>query len=117
ARLRLTGSRDGGVGAVMNLGRSLSVEVEQLGYLPRQDYLARLAGSTVLANVSLYEAYSLVTAEALAMGVPVVVSKPWGYGFTGPKTTLVDGENLEEVAGALAQRILRQEDGQEMGRV
>jgi len=110
ARLRLTGSRDG-VGAVMDLGRTLSVQIEQLGYLPREDYLTRLAGSTVLANVSRYEAYSLVTAEALAMGVPVVVSKPWGYDFSGPKTTLVDGEDVEEIAGALAQRILGSQEG------
>ena len=110
ARLRLTGSRDG-VGAVMDLGRTLSVQIEQLGYLPREDYLTRLAGSTVLANVSRYEAYSLVTAEALAMGVPVVVSKPWGYAFLGPKTTRVDGEDVEEIAGALAQRILGSQEG------
>jgi glycosyltransferase involved in cell wall biosynthesis len=48
--------------------------VEFLDPLPRPDYLRLLAGARYAVNPSRQEAYSIFVAEALAMGVPAVVT-------------------------------------------
>lgn len=68
---------------VSRISEKSKVKLEALGFLPRETYLEMLSKSTVLVNFSDYEAYSIVTAEALAMGVPAIVAEPWGYIFEG----------------------------------
>lgn len=68
---------------IIGIAKNARVRLEVLGFLPRERYLEMLSRSTVLINLSDYEAYSIVAAEALAMGVPAIVAKPWGMTFKG----------------------------------
>lgn len=49
-------------------------EVRQLGYLPRSDLAAIIAGATALVYPSIYEGFGLPPLEAMACGVPVITS-------------------------------------------
>ncbi|ACM32038.1 MULTISPECIES: glycosyltransferase family 1 protein [Diaphorobacter] len=49
-------------------------EVRQLGYLPRADLAAIIAGATTLIYPSVYEGFGLPPLEAMACGVPVITS-------------------------------------------
>ncbi len=83
------------------LARKLGVEMTLHGFLPRRDYLDTIANSSCLVNVSEYEAFSIVTAEALAMGVPVVVSRGWGATFApSPKLFVVPNDSPRSIAAA-----------------
>jgi glycosyltransferase involved in cell wall biosynthesis len=44
-------------------------------HLPRQELLQKYADADVFVMLSMHEAYSLVVAEALAVGVPCIVAK------------------------------------------
>ena len=55
-----------------------NINVKLLGRLPRHNYLREIASSTVLILPSEGEAYGIVVGEALSMGVPVIVTRPWG---------------------------------------
>ena len=90
---------------VVRVCRELGVPLEHYPFLPRTHYLRALATSTVFANISMYEAFSIVAAEALAIGVPAVLSKPWGYTFLGYGARVVDGGRVVDVAEALAEAI------------
>jgi glycosyltransferase involved in cell wall biosynthesis len=71
--------------------QDLRIDLSMPGYLPRREYLDSLAGSDCFANPSSQEAFSIVSAEALAIGVPVVCVKPWGENFSGyPRAIIVD---------------------------
>ncbi len=79
----------------------LRVELVSKGFLPRDEYLRELATSTALVNMSEYEAYSIVSAEAIAMGVPVVVAKPWGEHFKKYGKVYVVNPRPGEIADAI----------------
>lgn len=64
-----------------NLAMKLDVKIRFFRYLPRDQMLSLLSRSSCLVNTSHYEAYSLVTADAIAIGVPVVITYPWGVIF------------------------------------
>jgi glycosyltransferase involved in cell wall biosynthesis len=66
---------------IRRIAREMKIKLETPGFLPREKYLKELSKSTALINLSDYEAYSIVTAEALAIGVPVVIAEPWGMTF------------------------------------
>lgn len=86
------------LGGVLRLAMSLGVKVSHHPFLPRDTYLRELSNTTVFMNLSKYEAYSIVTAEALAMGVPAVVAKPWGKTFADIRGAfVVDRDNQEEI--------------------
>ena len=92
------------VSRLSKLARSLDVKMEQKPFLPRDEYLETVAGSTCLVNVSKYEAFSIVTAEALAMGVPAVVSRGWGQTFApSEKLLLVDGDSASSIASKVEE--------------
>jgi glycosyltransferase involved in cell wall biosynthesis len=72
--------------------------------LPRNELLQKYADADVLALLSMYEAYSLVVAEALAAGTPCIVAD------TSALSEWIDGEScfgvglpvdLSEVAGVI----------------
>ena len=89
---------------VIRLAKSAGVSLEAPGFLPREEYLEALSRSTVLVNLSDYEAYSIVTAEALAMGVPAVIAEPWGRTFEGISGAyVVNKYRVREVAETVAK--------------
>lgn len=91
---------------VIELSRSLGVDIVHYSFLPRNRYLRELSETTVFVNLSRYEAYSIVTAEALAMGIPVVISRSWGSIFRDfDRVILVDPGSREEVVKAIHRAI------------
>jgi len=68
---------------ILKLAKQHGIEIEVLGFLPRDEYLETISKTTIFMNLSRYEAYSIVTAEALAIGVPAIIAKPWGLNFKG----------------------------------
>ena len=88
---------------VMDVARSLKLEVEYYDFLPRTKYLELLSNSNLFANLSLYEAFSITTAEALAIGMPVVVSKPWGYNFYNYNVRIVSGDDFGMVGENISE--------------
>ena len=92
------------LGKVVKLARESGVDLEAPGFLPRREYLEALSRSTALVNLSDYEAFSIVAAEALAMGVPAIVAKPWGRTFEGIRGAyVVDKRDIREVVEAVAK--------------
>jgi glycosyltransferase involved in cell wall biosynthesis len=90
----------------LSLAGRLGVKVEHYNFLPRKEYLELLATSTVFVNLSRYEAYSIVTAEALAIGVPAVIVKPWGETFKDiPKAYIINSGTPEETAKAVLKAL------------
>jgi glycosyltransferase involved in cell wall biosynthesis len=78
---------------LMSLAHSLGVTLERHPFLAREEYLEMLATSSCFVNLSEYEAFSIVVAEALAIGVPVVAALPWGETFSGfDGVRLVNGD-------------------------
>jgi glycosyltransferase involved in cell wall biosynthesis len=90
---------------ILNLAKKLGIEVEAKGFLPRKEYLLELSRSSVFMNLSSYEAYSIVSAEAIAMGVPTITSKPWGLVFKPYNAFIVDKNDLNSIA-ELTYRII-----------
>jgi len=86
------------------LADRLHVPWEAHGFAPREEYLQLLSTSTCVVNPSKFEAFSLVVAEALGMGVPVVAALPWGRTFEGHGgVRLVDGGSPPAVAEAVRE--------------
>jgi len=91
------------LGRVMSVAKELGVEVIHLGFLPRPRYLEELSKSTVFVNASQYEAYSIVSAEAIAIGVPTVVVEPWGQHFKGLRNVFITEQSPEAIASAIEE--------------
>jgi glycosyltransferase involved in cell wall biosynthesis len=71
--------------------RHRGAAVEFLDPQPRPDYLRLLAGARYAVNPSSQEAYSIFAAEALAMGVPAVVSPKVAENLAAERKPLGDG--------------------------
>lgn len=84
-------------------------EVRLLGYLPREELASITAGAIAMVYPSLYEGFGLPPLEAMACGVPAIVSNvsslPEVVGDTG---IMVDPHDVEGVANAMGRII---EDG------
>ena len=65
--------------------------MEFLDPQPRPDYLRLLAGARYAVNPSRQEAYSIFAAEALAMGVPAVVTPEVAENLAAEQKPLGDG--------------------------
>jgi len=89
---------------VRKMAEHMKVGLEALGFLPREEYLKELSTSTALVNLSDYEAYSIVTAEALAMRVPAITAEPWGRTFEGVSGAyIVNKYNIREVVDVVTR--------------
>lgn len=100
------------LGRLMGVAARQSVSVEPHRFLERGEYLDLVSRSSCFVNLSRFEAYSIVTAEAVAMGVPAVVALPWGRTFEGySKTIPVNGESVDEVVGAVEKATFMNVDG------
>jgi 1,2-diacylglycerol 3-alpha-glucosyltransferase len=81
-----------------------NIPLEHYDFLPRQEYLKLLATSSCFVNLSLYEAFSIVVAEAIGIGLPVAAALPWGKTFENyPKVALIK----DNTASTIADEILK----------
>ncbi len=81
--------------------------VRYLGYVPEPDLPALMAGAAVVAYPSLYEGFGLPVAQALASGVPVVVSNVSSLPeVAGDAGLLVDPRSPAEIRAALERLLL-----------
>jgi len=80
--------------------KRIGVEYRLEGFQPRDIYLEKLSKARFFALLSEKEAFGQTVNEANAIGVPIVVAKPWGEHFARrPRTLLVDlAERDEEIA-------------------
>ena len=114
-KLRLIG-RGSDLKRILSLARMMGLSIEHYDFLERREYLEKLSASTVFVNLSAYEAFSIVTAEALAMGIPVVIAEPWGQTFHGcSKAHIVDPLNETGVIKALKKSINTQRKTEKCG--
>jgi glycosyltransferase involved in cell wall biosynthesis len=67
------------------------VSLELLDPQPRPDYLRLLAGARYAVNPSRQEAYSIFAAEALAMGVPAVITPEVAENLAAEQKPIGDG--------------------------
>lgn len=87
---------------IINDSKRLNLDLELHPFLPRDEYLRMLSTSSYFLNLSMYEAFSLTTAEALGMGVPSVVSLPWGEIFRDyGNVSIVNGDDSQSVAESI----------------
>jgi glycosyltransferase involved in cell wall biosynthesis len=82
-------------------------EIRLLGYLPREDLAAVIAGATALVYPSIYEGFGLPPLEAMACGVPVITSNvssiPEVVGDTG---VMLDPHDVDGLAKAMQTLII-----------
>jgi len=67
----------------------LRVPYEIGDFKPFEEYIETLSHATLFGLLSEKESYPQSVNEANAIGVPVVVAKPWGMNFEGRKRTLI----------------------------
>ena len=69
--------------------KRLGVPYEIGDFKPFEKYIKTLAHATFFGLLSEKESYPQSVNEANAIGVPVVVAKPWGLNFEGRRRTLI----------------------------
>jgi len=69
--------------------KRLGVPYEIGDFKPFEEYIKTLAHATFFGLLSEKESYPQSVNEANAIGVPVVVAKPWGLNFEGRRRTLI----------------------------
>lgn len=89
--------------SLVRLAKNLDIELTLLNDLPRQALFELYSRSDCLVNCSMYEAFSLVTAEALAIGLPCVMVYPWGVNFRMYPRALIVQANERSVAQAIIE--------------
>jgi len=85
--------------------RGVEVEFEVGSFQPFERYLESLSSATFFGLLSERESYPQSVNEANAIGVPVVVAKPWGENFSDRSRTLI--VDLSEGDERIAEEILR----------
>jgi len=89
-------------GDLQRLAREYGLSLNLVRRLPREQLLNLVARSSCVVNPSQFEAYSLAVAEALAMGVPAVITYPWGINFSEyPRALLVEPDPASIANGIL----------------
>ncbi len=95
------------IGSLKEDADKLGVDARFLSNLTQDELFELYAESSCLVNPSMYEAFSLVSAEALAIGLPVVVVKPWGQIFGEyPRAMVVEPEDESLAEGIISSRTL-----------
>ncbi len=84
---------------------SIGIEFEMRGFVDRREYLRTLSKALLFGNLSLMEAYSIASAEALAMGVPSLLSLPWGGHFKHCPSAILSSPN--EPPSHVAERVAK----------
>ncbi len=98
--------------AALNLGR-LPSSVHFTGHVDDADLPCLVAGAQIMVSVSLYEGFGLPALEAMACGVPVIVSRETSLDeVVGDAGLSVDPTREEEIAEALVT-LLADEQGRE----
>ncbi|MCZ6692244.1 MAG: glycosyltransferase family 4 protein [Planctomycetota bacterium] len=112
---RVSSERD-----LLSLARSLGVEVELLG--PREDISCLLAAADLLVFPSRFDIFGMSVLEAMASGIPVVVSRSAGaseivtHGKDGWVIGTEDCGGVAEGIRRLADPVLRRSMGKEARR-
>ncbi len=104
---------------IKRIAKNVGIDTVFTGFLERGKYLEELSSTTIYMNLSSYEAYSIVTAEALAMGVPSIIARPWAEIFTGiSRAYIVDKNDLESITRTARNIVngIPLEDREETGR-
>ncbi len=84
--------------------RGLADRVRFIGFVPDEDLPVLYSAAAVFAFPSLYEGFGLPPLEAMACGVPVLVSNQSSLPeVVGDAGVLVDPYNIDEIAGGLAR--------------
>jgi glycosyltransferase involved in cell wall biosynthesis len=89
--------------------RELGIPHEVGDFKPFKEYIDVLSHATLFGLLSEKESYPQSVNEANAIGVPVVVAKPWGLNFEGRKRTLIVDlhQDAEEIAAAVSEFLNR----------
>jgi 1,2-diacylglycerol 3-alpha-glucosyltransferase len=84
--------------------KELGVRCETGDFKPFEKYIETLSHSTLFGLLSEKESYPQSINEANAIGVPVVVARPWGLNFEGRKRTLIVDlhQDAEEIAATVS---------------
>jgi glycosyltransferase involved in cell wall biosynthesis len=87
----------------------LRVPYEIGDFKPFEEYIETLSHATLFGLLSEKESYPQSVNEANAIGVPVVVAKPWGMNFEGRKRTLIVdlSQGVEAIARAVHEFLKR----------
>ena len=81
----------------------LGVPYELDDFKPFEEYIEMLSRAKLFGLLSEKESYPQSINEANAIGVPVVVAKPWGLNFEGRRRTLI--VDLKQDIDLLARRV------------
>jgi 1,2-diacylglycerol 3-alpha-glucosyltransferase len=89
---------------LMRYLKRLKIKYEFKPPQPYNEYITYLSRASFFGLLSQKEAYGLTVNEANAIGVPVVVVKPWGLNFSERNRTLITqlSKNDEEIAKEIA---------------
>lgn len=101
-RLKIVGEGNYKRKLLSNL-RRIGVLYEWSPFLPYEEYVEVLRRAVLVGNLSLKEAFGMTINEAHAIGVPAIVSEPWGRHFAKRPRTLIVGRYITD--DDLANRI------------
>jgi glycosyltransferase involved in cell wall biosynthesis len=89
--------------------KRLGVPHEVGDFKPYEEYIEILSHATLFGLLSEKESYPQSVNEANAIGVPVVIAKPWGMNFEGRKRTLIAdlSRGVEAIARAVHEFLKR----------
>jgi glycosyltransferase involved in cell wall biosynthesis len=89
--------------------KELGIPYEVGNFKPFKEYIEILSHATLFGLLSEKESYPQSVNEANAIGVPVVIAKPWGLNFEGRKRTLIVdlGQGVEAIARAVYEFLNR----------
>jgi glycosyltransferase involved in cell wall biosynthesis len=104
-----------GWGDIGGLPELAAEGVVRVGYLPRPELRALVAGAALLCLPSRYEGFGLPPLEAMACGVPAVVSDiPVLREVTGGLARYVPVGDIQALATALRETLASQADGEQL---
>jgi glycosyltransferase involved in cell wall biosynthesis len=83
--------------------KELGIPHEVGGFKPFKEYIDVLSHATLLGMLSERESYPQSVNEANAIGVPVVIARPWGTNFEGRRRTLI--VDLSQGVDAIARAV------------